>query len=208
MNKLKKIAAGVLLAASLSPVQATILTFDDITTTTNYAQLSTDYGGFNWGANWYVESDRAYANYGNSYGSTSGEYAAFNGYGVLSVALNSGANFDFNGASFTGWAINNSYQSLTATSVTVQGYNNGSLVGTASMNLSADKYDWLSTNLLGVDELRFISSNSDQWWLMDDFTFNQTTVVPEPGSLALMCLGLVGLGYVRLRKSASKRFVS
>jgi hypothetical protein len=78
----------------------------------------------------------------------------------------------------------------------VQGFNNGNFVGSAGMALSAKGYTWLSADLLGVDELQFFSSGNGQWWLMDNFTVDET--VPEPASLVLLGSGL--LGAIRLRR--------
>jgi hypothetical protein len=179
---------------------ASILTFDEVPA---LAPLPSNYGGFTWDANFAVYSDAAYASYGNTYGSPSGDNAVFNSSGVLSIMTTSGSDFDFNGAYFTGWAQNNSAVSFTATSITVRGYNNGNLIGTASMSLPANSYQFLNANLAGVDELRFISSASSQWWLMDNFTFNASvSAVPEASTLVTWSLlAVTGIVWAVWRRS-------
>jgi len=174
---------------------ATVINFDDITTSSQQA-ISANYAGMNWGSSWYVESSSTSGN-----GSVSGDYAAFNGFGQLTMNLSNGLDFDFTGAYFTSWGSNGTFQSYSATSITVEGYNNNALVGSVSMNLSAGQYDWFQTDLLAVDEVRFISSSSSQWWLMDDLTINESTSVPEPTTLALLVLGLASVGFSRKKSS-------
>ena len=179
---------------------ADTLYFDDITGD-DYVQIPSNYGGFSWDANWHVMSDSYFSSeYGNTYGSPSGEYAAYNGFGVLSVTMGSGVDFDFNGAYFAGWGENDATWFRSATSITVNGYNNGVLVGSASTALSENSYTWLQADLIGVDELRFVSSAAFHWWLMDNFTYNETAgnVVPTPGAAA-GGLALLSLGALRRR---------
>ncbi len=195
---------GLLLLAYVGEGRVAVLTFDGIAVSN--AAVPNGYGGFSWSSNWVVWSDVDYASaYGNTYGSPSGDFAAFNDTGALTMGLTNGTDFDFNGAYFTGWAENDSFAQFTATSITVEGYNNGSLVGTAAMALSATQYDFLTANILGVDELRFISSASGDFWLMDDFTYDVPDVpVPVPAGAWLLGSSLLGLlGLTRCRRGKS-----
>ena len=85
----------------------------------------------------------------------------------------------------------------------MEGYASSVLVGSFSMPLSADRYDWLDV-FFGdwVDELRFYASADQTWWLMDNFTY-EGGVIPEPASGLLLGSGLLALGLAirRLRRS-------
>jgi hypothetical protein len=180
------IVAAIMCGPGIQTAGATPVTFDDI-----FGGIPAGYAGFNWGG-WQVIPDWMFAEYGNTYDSPSGTGAANNAGGGLVKTISADTDFDFIGAYFTGWALNDSYGPFTATSITVEGYNNGTLVNSATMLLSANGYDWFAANLLGVDQLRFISSGDGQDFLMDDFTFNETVAapVPEPTSLLLVGSGL------------------
>jgi len=174
----------------LSPVMtglgvADVIYFDDITTS-DFEAVPSEYCGFNWGTNEFgVVSDSAYSSYHykNTYGSPSGEYAAFNDRGKenLVVTSISGNYFVFNGAYFSGWAQENQCCEFTATSITVNGYRDEVLVGTVSMDLSTNQYDWLQADMAGINKLEFVSSGNNKFWIIDDFTFNENisdTIAP------------------------------
>ncbi|MBC2696404.1 MAG: hypothetical protein HF982_14240 [Desulfobacteraceae bacterium] len=166
---------------------ADVIYFDDITTG-DFEAVPLEYCGFNWGTNEFgVVSDNAYSSYhyNNTYGSPSGEYAAFNDRGKenLIVTSISGNNFVFNGAYFSGWAQEDQCFEFTATSITVYGYRDEVLVGTVSMDLSNSQYDWLKADMDGINKLQFVSSGNNKFWIMDDFTFNENipadAIAPE-----------------------------
>ncbi len=185
------------LAVCLSPASAGVLTFDDIPNASEVA-MPAGYGGFTWSSSWWIESWAEYTNtYGNTYPFPTPENTAFNGYGDLNVSM-SGAPFTFNGAYFTGWAANNSYAWHTATAVTVTGYLSGNPLWSTSVALPANAFVWLAGGAAAVDTLVFTSSASGNWWLMDNFTFNESAV-PEPGTLGL-CIGGLVLAVLRLRR--------
>lgn len=189
------ILAAVLLAC-LMPVSAAVLTFDDVTG--GGTQLPAGYGGFTWDSNFYVWDWASYnSQYGNTYAFPSMDNAVYNAFGVLTMSV-SGSPFTFDGAYFTGWAEDNGYASFTATSITIDGYLGGNLVGTVSTGLPADSFVWLGADMM-VDTLVFTSSASSNWWLMDNFTYNASTV-PEPGTLLLCAAGLVLAGTLKLRR--------
>src|SRR5688572_12107085 len=78
-----------------APAGAATLTFDDIPACLDtFANAgASNYGGLVWSASWAVECDSNYAvAFGNSYGSPSGDNAAFNGFGEFGVTIEAPAN--------------------------------------------------------------------------------------------------------------------
>ncbi|RCU50055.1 PEP-CTERM sorting domain-containing protein [Corallincola holothuriorum] len=179
--------------------QAGVLSFEDVTAG-NSSFLPINYAGFNWGEQAFgviIDQHPSYSfqgTFGNSYGSPSGDYALYNSNGVnQGVRLNS--IIDFNGAYFSSWANNNDFGDYGATSITINGYNSGILIDSKTMDLSANQYDWFDVGFSGVDELEFVTSGVEKWWVMDDFTYSTSQVaeVPEPASLGVFLAGVFGL---------------
>ena len=139
--------SGLLLGAA-RPASATTLNFDSIATP-NCGTLPQDlipgsYGGFTWDANLAVECDADYtgADYANSYGAPSAANVIYNQAGTGAITITRGADFEFDGATFSGWTIGDFVDlvdQITAQSVTVTGYlggTGGTLVGTESLTLA------------------------------------------------------------------------
>ena len=209
MTRQVPIAVSLLVLASLmaAPAVAGVLYFDDIPTPGEAVPMPAGYGGFTWQSSvWGVESDIQYQGplYLNTYGAFSSPNAAFNFNGVGTVTVTRGAPFTFNGGYFTAWASEDDFAYWSSTSITVEGYASSVLVGSVSMPLRATGYDWLDA-FFGdwVDELRFHASAGATWWLMDNFTYDEAGVIPEPSSALLLGGGLLVLGLAvrRLRRS-------
>lgn len=175
--------------------EATVLTFDDLTTTNSYQTISNSYGGFNW-TNFYAINGSSIPNTGYDNGTVSGDYTAFNGFGN-SATVSSSSVFDFNGAYFTAAWQN-------GLNILVEGFLGGALQESKAVTVNTDAPTWFDFDFLGIDSLKFTSSSSQ--FVMDNFTFNETEVpesesVPEPASiLGLMTVGALGAGSALKRR--------
>ena len=180
---------------------ATILTFDDIPggSIQNYVGDMPTYKGFNFSStlDW-IDLERSYWNYG----AHSGDFGIINntgGVGIITEA--NGADFTFDGlwAKRWGTAPDSGGTDLVGY---LSGYNNGSLVWSVTTGINGT-YEYYSAQAGLIDELRLGLRN---YFIVDDLALNESTSqspVPEPATMALFGLGLLGVaGVSRRRKQA------
>ncbi|GAA5215577.1 hypothetical protein ACFSJ3_11230 [Corallincola platygyrae] len=194
--------AAVLLASLLglsAPASANIVLDFEGLADWGAGWLPEDYASFDWGVQHFSVLSNNHPDYGfqstlgNSYGSTSGEFAAYNAFGVTRN-INFNQQIDFEGAYFTSWVQDDTFNPGSSRSVTLNGYADGGLVGSVYMDLSSTQYDWLQAGFAGIDRLEIVNSADNTWWLMDDFTFNYAAAdvnAPATWLLALSVLGFV-----------------
>jgi hypothetical protein len=191
-----------------------VLTFDDFSSNPNTIGLvdsiSPGYGGLTWGnlvfGN-YRDSDNSalYLNTGFQNGAVSDGFIVWPNFGgPISISTISVA-FDFNGTYLTsGYHID--------MESTVNGYLNDELLYSRTVITNNYTPIWFEFDYYGIDKLEIISANGTladpfigrdiqkRYAIIDNFTINQQTPVPEPASILLFGSGVVVLsGYIRKR---------
>jgi hypothetical protein len=187
--KIAGLLTTALLFGALS-AQATTLTFDGLTTAgaEDITLNNQGYGGLTWttGNNWTLFSKTSYP-----VPTVSGNYGLVNNFGA-NPAIVSGSAFSFNSVEIVGWYFN------APTSVGIRAYDSShNLIGdTGLVGINTSSYTLIAPNWSGVSELDFYGG---QYFALDDMIINS---VPEPATLSLLGLGLVGLGLMRKRRAS------
>ena len=212
MNKVKWLTLGTSLmgaAAVTCSAQATLLNFDDVTSS-SYYQISqgspTTYDGLVWYApdndigivnplGFYnigsLSQVAGRAGYGYANGMVSGPNVMDIGDGS-SVSAISGQMFDFNSGYFTpAWNDN--------VTITLNGYNQGNLIDTASFTLNSESPTLETFNWTGLTEVIFNNNADTPFICADNLAFNLTEV-PEPATLAMGAAGAAVLVLLRRKK--------
>lgn len=204
MHKTKSLLLPMLLSLGIGGAhgtQAAIITFDDLPVTELDA-IPEGYQGFTWGNSFltnvsYIHKDTLPGT-GFETGVVSGDYAAFNFLATTSVI--SGEQFDFNGAYLTA-AWNEGLN------IQVTGFLNNLALFTKTVVVSTQHAQWFDFDFAGINSLSFHASGGtgtagNDFFVMDNFTINESTPVSESSSLALLLLGITGILLGRKTKQA------
>ena len=201
MHKTKSLLLSLLLSLGLSSAlstQAAVITFDDLPET-DIGSISEGYGGFNWGDSFltnvaYAHKD-AIPGTGFETGVVSGNYAAFNFLATTSVINSTGGElFNFNGAYLTAaW-----HDGL---NIEVTGFLNNLTLFTQTIVVNTQKAQWFDFDFVGINSLSLRAwggvsidpYNGGEFFVMDNFTYNESTSVPESSPLILLLLGIAAI---------------
>jgi hypothetical protein len=198
MKKTHSLFLSLLLSLGLTTAastHATVITFDDLPAT-EVDTIPDGYQGFSWGSSFfdnvaYIHKD-VEPNSGYENGVVSGDYAAFNFLSSTSLIKTSGGEtFDFNGASFTSaWKDN--------TNLMVTGFFNNVALFTQTVIINTSAAQWFDFNFAGINALElkawnYSPNDGNDFYVMDNFTINEPTAVPESPALVLLLLGLAGI---------------
>lgn len=198
MFKKNIVSSAVLTTFMLSAsaqVTAAVLTFDDLFANSQKSIVPEGYGGFDWNNATQVGviANTVYPSSGYAHGTVSGANTAYNwvGHSPIYIDWMGTGTFNFKGAYWTSvWQDQN---------LTFKGFTNSSLLYSSnSYAINSQTPLWIELNWVGID--RLVIANTGSQWAMDNFTFD-TQPVPEPATLALMGLGLAGVGFARRRRS-------
>lgn len=196
---MKKLLCGLLAGASLmlAPVaNATVINFDDLAANGKLAGIAkyNPYDTLTWSTSWFLGVNTV-AGYGNA--AHSGTQFVTNGFGVNNLGITGSELFDFKGA----WFATPNTNGTKATWINISAYDQANQLIGSTGNIGINgAYGWVAASFTNVARLNIARDKG--WFVMDDFSFRNVSDVPEPGSVALLMLGLAGLGAMR-RKARS-----
>lgn len=200
MLKTKSLLLSLLLSLGISSVantQAAVITFDDLPSAEIDA-IPDGYHGLTWGQSFltnvsYIHAD-AMPGTGYETGVVSGDYAAFNFLATTSII--SGTQFDFNGTYLTAALID-------GLNIEVTGFLNNIATFTKTVVVNTQEAQWFDFNFIGINSLSLRAwggvnnSSGNDYFVIDNFTINETAAVPESSSLTLLLLGLAAIAIGR-----------
>jgi hypothetical protein len=201
MKKLITILFGLMLLSSARVSSANVIYFDDIINTVDSAEIPNGYGGLNWHDIGVVHRNLLPGS-GYDLGCVSGDYAAcawpYSAVDSTSprAAVSSAGLFDFTGAYLTS-ALKD------VEDIEVRGYLDDSLLFSEVVSLTKTAPTWHSFDYLGINKLLFYSIGDSRMdlFVIDNFTYNESSVIPAPGAILLGSIGVVLVGWLRRRRT-------
>ncbi|UCG56934.1 MAG: hypothetical protein JSU70_18980 [Phycisphaerales bacterium] len=174
----------LLFFAALPPISfaETTINFDNLAVPVppGWIELPPTYAGLEWSPLWDVVDESFFQSvYYNTYSFPSGSNAAFNDDGVELLAVASSCPFVLNSLWVSTWAAFNSFQYYSCRTLTIEGYYGDMLVGSSTINLSADRFDFWEPGITApINKLVFKSDGPYRYWLMDDLSIAPANQAP------------------------------
>jgi hypothetical protein len=175
----------------LLSANALVIDFEDVkgaTPLTSNNLIYDGYYGFNWDSFYVLQKD-LHPNSGYNKGVVSGEWVAYNSWDNLATVNDD--IFNFNGVYAT-----SAWDSLNT--LTIKGFLNDVELYSFDYIINNQAPSWIDANFTGINKLSFDTSGSH--FAIDDFTFNETSPTPEPSTLILFGLGILGIAGVTRKK--------
>jgi hypothetical protein len=185
MLSVSAVNAGVLYANSGFGSAGTTLTFDEVVLASGTA-MTNQYAAYG------VTFNGAYYNSQTAFFAPATQGAQLGNFSPVNNPWSILFTNDVESAAF-GMATN-------PNTTTVEALLNGVVVGLANAATDFDGTDFFQITGLVFDEIR-ISTSGDHLNLVDNLQFTAANSVPEPGSLALVSLALLGLVRTSRRKA-------
>jgi hypothetical protein len=204
-----KLSAALVFAALLigaSPVQAGVITFDDLSDNGTGTPIANGYQGLNW-ANFQVQNTPLFTIFvgpnGAANGTVSSPNVAFNGFGDIAVlGVSPPSTFILNSLYLTAYWND-------GLNVEIEGFSGGlggTLLHDVTETINTTSPTLVNLDWTGIDTVSFLASGGSQnpnfsgsgtQFALDNLDL---TIVPIPAALPLFATGIGGLGLLGWRR--------